>query len=103
MNERPEEAFARKLVEGALGVPLPLRDGNSSPGLYDYDILYPDRPSGALEVVRWADPVQIQSGKEWQRHVSEGCSAPTLRLSWMVVAAESRQVVGFDHAILTVT
>ncbi len=71
------------MIQVALGVPVRTHDDGSMPGMHDLRIVYPDRPSGAVEVTAAADPDAIAlwklvngSGERWIE--------PELIGGWMV-------------------
>jgi hypothetical protein len=52
---RPEEEWARRIIEAAVGVPVVQHDDNSREGMHDLEIRYPDAPPAAVEVTAAAD------------------------------------------------
>jgi hypothetical protein len=83
----PEEEWARSVISQTLAVPVRQHDDGSEPAMYDFDILYPDRPAGAAEVTAAADPEAIEfwsamnAGERWQE--------PTLAGGWAVTMPPS--------------
>jgi len=80
---RPEEEWARRSVQSALGLLVCQHDDGSSPGMHDLDIRYADGTRGAVEVTAAADGDSIAlwnlmngGGGRW--------IAPELAGGWMV-------------------
>ncbi len=70
---RWEEERARAMIERALGVPVKQHDDGSKRGMYDLDVLYPDRPPAAVEITAAMDAESVElwklmneSGERWQ-------------------------------------
>lgn len=57
---RPEEEWARQLLEHELGVPVVQNDDSSEPAMFDLHIVYPDQPPAAVEVVGAPDPTRTR-------------------------------------------
>ncbi len=60
-RERGEEAWAIRCISESLGVEVTVHDDGSTQGMHDLNILYPDRPPGAVEVTAAADQVMIET------------------------------------------
>ena len=79
---RPEEEWARQMMEHALGVPVVQHDDGTRPRMHDLSIVYPDRPAAAVEATAAADAPSIElwnimnSGDRWQVEMIQG--------GWMV-------------------
>jgi hypothetical protein len=72
---RPEEDWAARCIGHELRVNVVEHDDNSSPGMFDLSIAYPDRPHGAVEVTAAADEESIKLGKlvyDGKRWIVEG-------------------------------
>src|SRR5256714_6551180 len=75
---RADEEQIRIVLERALGVPVKQHDDGSEPGMYDLDIVYPDRPFAALEITAAADSDSIElwrvmnDGERWCEENLEG-------------------------------
>ncbi|MDP9386835.1 MAG: hypothetical protein M3Q48_02625 [Actinomycetota bacterium] len=75
---RPEEEWARLMIEKALGVPVVQHDDGSRPAMHDLDILHDDRSVAAVEITAAADAPSIElwnimnSGGRWQVEGLEG-------------------------------
>ena len=62
-RDRDEETWAALCVAAAIGVNVKAHDDGSVPGMYDFEITYPDRASGAVEVTVAADATTIELWK----------------------------------------
>ncbi len=60
-RERGEEAWAIRCISESLGVEVTVHDDGSTQGMHDLNILYQDRPPGAVEVTAAADQVMIET------------------------------------------
>jgi hypothetical protein len=60
--DRWEERLAVRCIAAELGVEVDVHDDGSEPSMHDLNILYPDRPPGAVEVTAAADPDSIALG-----------------------------------------
>lgn len=75
---RPEEEWARQMMEGALGVPVVQHDDGSRARMHDLSIVYPDRRAAAVEATAAADAPSIElwnimnSGDRWQIDIIQG-------------------------------
>jgi hypothetical protein len=92
---RGEERWAKTIIQDVLGVPAEQHDDGSAPGMYDLDVMYPDRPWAAVEIVAAADAESIQTWKlmngkgEGQRWVVED-----LQGGWLVSILPSASAKG---------
>lgn len=92
---RGEEQWARTIIHDALAVPVEQHDDGSAPGMYDLDVMYPDRPWAAVEIVAAADAESIQTWKlmngrgEGRRWVVDG-----LQGGWLVTILPSASAKG---------
>lgn len=80
---RPEEEWARQLLEHELEVPVVLHDDGSERSMFDLRIEYPDQPAGAVEVVGAPDPARTRL---WNT-VNGGADTliiPSIAGGWMV-------------------
>jgi hypothetical protein len=57
------EDWAARCIGQELNVDVKEHDDNSSPGMYDLTLAYPDRPHGAAEVTAAADEESVKLGK----------------------------------------
>lgn len=79
---RPEEEWASHLMSRALGVPVAQHDDGSTNGMHDLDVLYPDRPTAAVEVTSATDGDSVVL---WNLMNGDGrWTEPGLAGGWMV-------------------
>lgn len=72
---RPQEDWAARCIGHELRVNVVEHDDNSSPGMFDLSIAYPNRPHGAVEVTAAADEESIELGRlayDGKRWIVEG-------------------------------
>ena len=80
---RPEEEWARQIIEAAVGAPVVQHDDNSREGMYDLEIRYANRPVAAVEVTAAADGQTIALWNHLNGR-SERWIEPNLKGGWMV-------------------
>lgn len=57
---RPEEEWARQMIEAELSCPVVQHDDGTDAGMFDLRIEYPNRSHGAVEVVGAPDPLRTR-------------------------------------------
>jgi hypothetical protein len=101
MALRPEEEWARAVMQRSLGVPVEEHDDGSLPGMHDLNIMYADEPPAAAEVTSAADP---DATALWKLVNSGGRRIePNLDGGWMAVldlSARGRRVLAELPGIL---
>jgi hypothetical protein len=86
---RAEERQAKLIVEQALGVALAERDHpGAPPGLHDFDILWPDRRPGALEVTILTDEPWHRLRAALAEH-GDVIHTEELRRRWLIGSKEA--------------
>src|SRR3954466_4788961 len=77
-RDRPEEDFARKVIEQTLGLPVQLHDTGKAASAWDFTI-DPDGDPQAVEVVRFVDSESIKNAVAARKYMSEGVRLQGLR------------------------
>lgn len=94
---KPEEEWARQLIERALNVPVVQNDDGSKDGMHDLEIQYFDRLAAAVEVVAAADQASIEL---WKLVNSDGrWTEPELRGGWMAALLPTARARDLRHRL----